>query len=503
MTTYTNLLPNNATIDQEKNTRANDTERTGQLNLMGNQIDTLSGTNYTFTQSVTGVGTPSATASVETWLELDSGDVYVSTGTGTGNWVYSHTPMIVGSTSGISNGSIGNIINPLVEFDLQNDLNLIRSAGGYGSDTFIRSTVKNYIDRYGVVQQAAIDTAAFEKEGLLLEGASTNLALYSSDLSNAVHTAVKSTKGTSSTVGIDGSTATNDDLTEDGTAGEHYSQQDISVTSGNTITISRFVKLKTGTRNFQLRVLNAADAQTRFNLVTGVVVSSTAESESITALANGWYRVSMTETATSTSTVQVRSQFINESTDSGTYTGDSASAFYLDGFQVEVLPFPSSYIITTSIAVTRTVDLLSIDYAENTPQPADNMTVISDFDMIGVGLPANKVIFDILGEAHRDVFIDSGDHISCRHGTTIPRFETVLSANQFYRAGYVNDGSDLLLYVDGNLKDSDTQETPTGAASGQIQIGASTAGGSSPFYGHVSNFRIYNRALTDSEVRVA
>ena len=63
----------------------------------------------------------------------------------------------------------------MVDFDLENDLNLIRSAGGYGSETFTRSTVCNYIDRYGVVKEIAIDNSGAEKNGTKFEGSGKNL----------------------------------------------------------------------------------------------------------------------------------------------------------------------------------------------------------------------------------------------------------------------------------------------------------------------------------------
>jgi len=62
-------------------------------------------------------------------------------------------------------GMIGDINNPLLNLPLKNNLDMIC---GDGSVTFTRSTTGTYIDRYGVVKSAAINTPRFEKEGLLV-----------------------------------------------------------------------------------------------------------------------------------------------------------------------------------------------------------------------------------------------------------------------------------------------------------------------------------------------
>ena len=66
----------------------------------------------------------------------------------------------------------GNISNPLLFMPLLNSLAMVK---GVGSITFSRSSIGTYIDRYGVLQTAAIDEPRFEKNGLLMERASTNV----------------------------------------------------------------------------------------------------------------------------------------------------------------------------------------------------------------------------------------------------------------------------------------------------------------------------------------
>jgi len=73
---------------------------------------------------------------------------------------------------------IGNINNPLLDMPLNNSLSMKQ---GVGEVTFTRDTIATYIDRYGILQYAAVDEPRFEKDGFLVEGESTNLCLQSED----------------------------------------------------------------------------------------------------------------------------------------------------------------------------------------------------------------------------------------------------------------------------------------------------------------------------------
>ena len=79
---------------------------------------------------------------------------------------------------------LGSTTNPLVDLKLQNQIDFT----GVGAVTFTRASTATYVDRYGVVQTAAVDEPRFEAEGLLMEGASTNLLLRSEEFDNAIWT---------------------------------------------------------------------------------------------------------------------------------------------------------------------------------------------------------------------------------------------------------------------------------------------------------------------------
>jgi hypothetical protein len=97
------------------------------------------------------------------------------------------------------------------------------------------------------------------------------------------------------------------------------------------------------------------------NLLNGNVTGTTGSpiATSVTPYQNGWYRISVTQTANLTTAVAQFVIFLISST-GGTYTGDGTSGLFLWGAQLEAGSTPSSYIPTTTAAVTRNADVASI-----------------------------------------------------------------------------------------------------------------------------------------------
>lgn len=221
-------------------------------------------------------------------------------------------------------------------------------------------TITNYIPQ---LLTAASGVARFdhnpttdESLGLLIEEQRTNLLTYSEQFDDAAWTKTATTITANTIVAPDGA-LTGDKLVEDATTANHLIAQSASVTSGTAYTVSFYAKKAERTQCALLFASAGFGTQTIdiFNLDTGTVVTNASGTAAITAVGNGWYRVSTTRTATATasSSFQIRTA----SAGATNYAGDGYSGIYIWGAQLEAGAFPTSYIPTVASQVTRSGDI--------------------------------------------------------------------------------------------------------------------------------------------------
>lgn len=220
------------------------------------------------------------------------------------------------------------------------------------STTFTsRASAGTFIGSNGLIQSAAPNVARWNYNPmnltlapkLLLEGASTNLALNSEVFSAMVGVSV-----TTNTIAAPDGQTTADLVLETAITNEHY-PDDITLTPSLGVYIwSVYAKEYSGNRTLYLRVAAGNIGAATFDLVTGTTSGGT-----ITAVGSGWYRCSLTMTMTSATLTVFRTQFWNAGI---SYAGDTTKGMYLWGRQVEPGTL-TSYIPTTSAQVTRAADL--------------------------------------------------------------------------------------------------------------------------------------------------
>lgn len=230
--------------------------------------------------------------------------------------------------------------------------------------TVTAASGKTYCDAGGNLKTAAANEARIDWSGgaaeLLLEGPATNLVLRSAQLGNAEWTKLAISVTADATTAPDETEAA-DTLVEDGTTAVHAEQQSISFTSGTAYTLSVYVK-PAGRSIAWLYLPSAAfgSANAYFNLATGAVgtiVGSVVAT--IAPLAGGWYRCSISKTATATAAGNVG--FGAAATDgASSYAGLSAASLYAWGAQLEAGAVATSYIPTSGSAVTRATDLCQL-----------------------------------------------------------------------------------------------------------------------------------------------
>jgi hypothetical protein len=207
-------------------------------------------------------------------------------------------------------------------------------------------------------------------QGLLIEEQRTNSLTYSEDFGNAAWTKGGATISTDTTAAPSGTT-TADSLIEDASTGQHRIYRTISgTTNTNPYTVSFFAKANTRTRIY----VGIAESPTFsrqgnaiFDLSAGTVVSASAGlngatggTATITAVGNGWYRCSYTLTLGGTDTSFFTDIDLVSTGTTISYTGNGTSGLFIWGAQFEAGAFATSYIPTTTTALTRNADVASM-----------------------------------------------------------------------------------------------------------------------------------------------
>ena len=397
--------------------------------------------------------------------------------------------------------SFGNLSSPLLDIPLKNSLAITK---GVGATTFTRTTTATYIDRYGVLKTAAIDEPRFEKEGLLVEGTSTNLLTYSEDFSNA---AWAKTSGLSvllnNTISPDGSTTAEKVYENTSTSTPFYTAQAIAQASNTYATFSVYVKASERSA-VRLQLYNSIVTSDiilcNFDLSTGTIYSyqangtATLAQGSIQYVNDGWYRLSVSGIpSTSSENIKALVALLSSPGGGATYNGVVNSGLYIWGAQLEALPFSTSYIPTTTTAVTRGADEASISFANNIPSLSDDVTISAIFDKLGQ-MPTYQTVFETSESFRMIRTIDTGllqSYIGSSSVNVYPHPLTSSKVSVVYSSGVTK------MYRNGLLVGTATTGVPTGS-SNYIYIGVDSTG-TSNLYGHISEFKIYDKALSAFE----
>ncbi len=240
--------------------------------------------------------------------------------------------------------------------------------------TFTRASTATYLNSAGYLASAAINElrplyAPYNnlQRGILIEPASTNLATYSEDFTNAAWTvSITNCTVTANTTNSPFNAAGADSLLQTTAAGEHYLFRNFAgLTTGQTYTYSIFVKKNNVSTVRLMASTDSAIYAIRLNMDTGIVITDTDTSagtiyHAVTKyVTNGWYRLEITVTGLVGTSIRTRIQHISVSNET-VFIGVATNGIYLFGAQLEQLDRSSSYIPATGASsVTRSADSIT------------------------------------------------------------------------------------------------------------------------------------------------
>tara|TARA_R110002153_G_scaffold101527_7_gene237738 strand:- start:337 stop:1791 length:1455 start_codon:yes stop_codon:yes gene_type:complete len=343
---------------------------------------------------------------------------------------------------------------------------IVKATGGY--NYFVDNALTN-------VLRVEYDYQTGENLGALIEGPSTNLALYSEQLDNAAWTAQDGAAVTANAI-VSPDLTTSADKIDFSTNIDGIVAQSVAATASPTGTFTFSIWLKADSPQvIIIRIGNNINSQSTINVTTD------------------WKKFEVTGTGTGSQSVS-SPQLRNSSA--------SAKTVYAWGAQYEELPFATSYIKTEGAAVSRSSDDLSLSAAGNFNPNEYSLTI--DFNhklnnnivaylySINDNSVLNRIINLINVNNSLKVFssaagvsttFDGGQILDDKKNTVVTTFKN----------------NNLEGFLNGTSIGSNSVPAVQSAAMLDINIGG-RYDNIENINGHISRFTTYDKALTAQEI---
>jgi len=361
---------------------------------------------------------------------------------------------------------------------------------------FTRASSATRVNKQGLIEtvpsgKPRIDFLDNTSGHLLLEPSRTNLISQSENI-NSWNNQYSPTLTQNSSISPDGSVNA-DKITATNSSSAKY----ISVTTVNSTqyNVSVFVKNINSQRS-RIEIYNSPNCILEFNWTNNQPSTqsvTTFTDVSYTYYGNDWWRISANFTATGTNNFYVYPDRIN-----------STDSILLWGAQVEAGSYATSYIPTEGSSVTRVAE---------TANGAGNSTVFNDSEgvllfetatlandstfrniCISDSSTSDKIQFYYYGNNNNIAYVI----VSASSTQASDNTKTLSNALEFNKIAIKYKQNDFAVWVNGTEVSIDLSgNTPIGLK----EVAFDDGNGGSPFYGKVKNLRVYNTALSDSELQ--
>ena len=387
---------------------------------------------------------------------------------------------------------------PALDLDWATDRSLPAAYGP--TPSFSRASTGTFFNSSGVLTTAAVNGPRFNhvyngsswvSKGLLVEEQRTNLFNNSVNLFTG-WTVGGFTTDSNKTLAPDALTLVDKLIPETGNT-DAKTYKVTSITNGLSYSYSVYIK-KSELYRARLQFYDGGFYSTIFDVNSGTIISTTGGLTSeISNAGNGWYRCTVKRVSALTG-----SGFFYVLPENAT-PGNGTSGFYAWGAQLEAGAFPTSYIPTTTAAVTRSADVCQITGSDFSGfWNASEGSFAVNYDC-----PANGTLVQYQANSA----VSTNIHSAVSIGTTqyfqvfLPPEQALLNAGsivanlpQGLSSAYKLN--DFAASLNGGAVATDTAgslPTPT-----KIIIGAD---GSSYMNGHIARLRYYPTRLTNAKLQ--
>ena len=386
--------------------------------------------------------------------------------------------------------------------------------------TVYTATISAAINTYTpTLQVAPINAPRFdynpvtrESLGLFTEQQSINLALYSSDVSNAAW--AKSNFPITASYGVSPDGTQNASLAViNTTSAFHNFSQTLSYTAA-VYTQSIYVKYY-GQQFIQIYNLANGLQLCNFDILNGTAGTPSgtgSPTASIVLVGNGWYRCSISFTATvgaSIATIFAASNSLTAG-QNPVFTGNGFNGYLVWGAQVELAPSATSYIATTTAATTRTVDAASMTGTNFTSWYNYTGGTVYVEAASGFIPPSQNATFFNIGDGtsnnYLEIAVKSTGILSLIRVNTVNLVANAIvpvaatAANTFYKTAFAFSTAGSAV--------SSVGQTPTTSSTSisappfnQLNFQPTFGFSNNPLNGRIKKFAYYPLALTNTQIQ--
>lgn len=394
-------------------------------------------------------------------------------------------------------------ISAALDLRFASSLSLTSTSGI--TPSFSRASTGTYFNSSGVLSSAAINGPRFNhvyngsswvSKGLLVEEQRTNL------FNNSVNLYTGWTNSgfitdSNKTLAPDALTLVDKLIPETGNT-DAKTYKATSITNGLSYSYSVYIK-KSELYRARLQFYDGGFYYSIFDVNSGTIISTTGGLTSeISNAGNGWYRCTIKKVSALTG-----SGFFYVLPEDAT-PGNGTSGFYAWGAQLEAGAYPTSYIPTTSAAVTRSADVCQITGGDFSGMwNASEGSFAVEWDSIYDAAQASSRRLFLVQNSDATARLNSEINNGSINWETVPAGANLsaaftLSANQMVKNSFAYKINDFALVLNGGVVGTDTSvNVPSGLTILNIGNGVSTT-----HSGHIARLRYYPTRLPNATLQV-